>query len=161
MKRVLKRDEITEIISGARACSKKVVFTNGCFDILHLGHIRYLEKASELGDMLVVGINSDASVRKLKGEKRPIMGELERAEIISSLRCVDYVTIFDEDTPCELLSEIKPNIQVKGGDYVPETMPEYSIMQSLGGRIVCVAYDVTDTRDSSTTNIIERILEKN
>ena len=157
--RVLTRSQAADEAAKARAEGKTVVFTNGCFDILHLGHVRYLEKAKAFGDVLIVGVNSDGSVRRLKGEKRPIVSENERAEVISALRCVDWVTIFDEDTPCELIKALKPNVQAKGGDYIPENMPEYPVMKALGGRIEAVPYDETDTRGSSTTNIIEKILK--
>ena len=121
MKQKLKeRKELVEIIKGLKAKRKRIVFTNGCFDLLHIGHVRYLEEARGLGDVLVVGVNSDASVRKLKGPQRPILPEAERAEILSGLGCVDYVTLFSELDPLKLITFLHPDVLVKGGDWTKE-----------------------------------------
>ncbi|MCP5498235.1 MAG: D-glycero-beta-D-manno-heptose 1-phosphate adenylyltransferase [Leptospiraceae bacterium] len=132
---------------------KPIVFTNGCFDILHLGHISYLCEARTMGNFLWIGMNSDSSVQKLKGEKRPIMGEMERAILVASLDFVDAVTIFSEDTPIRLLSLIKPNIHVKGGDYEVEKLPEYKTVTNNGGTVKIIPY----IKGKSSTNIIEKI----
>lgn len=132
---------------------QKIVFTNGCFDILHAGHVRYLAAAKKLGDCLVLGLNTDASVRRIKGELRPINNELDRAEVIGALKSVDYVVLFDEPTADAILSKIKPAIYAKGGDYTLDTLPEASTVQAYGG---CVEFiDVVEGR--STTNIVEKI----
>lgn len=133
--------------------TKKIVFTNGCFDILHIGHIRYLQKAAKLGDMLVVGLNSDASVKRLKGEERPINSELDRAEQLCALEFVDYVVIFEEDTPLELIKKIQPDVLVKGGDYSNEYVVGTNEVEARGGKFVLIPF----VEGKSTTNIIERI----
>lgn len=153
MGRLVERSELAEICRRARDEKRVVVTTNGCFDILHVGHVRILKQARELGDLLIVGINSDASVRKLKGPTRPINNELDRAEVLSSLACVDYVTIFDEDTPVEYLSEAKPNIHVKGSDYKPSDLAETPVVESYGGRVEILAL----VPNKSTTKVVERI----
>ena len=136
--------------------SKKIVFTNGCFDILHVGHKRYLQKAATLGDMLIVGINSDASVRRLKGSSRPINSERDRAELLSALAFVDYVVIFEEDTPYNLIKEIQPDILVKGGDYKPEEVVGKDIVEARGGRLELISF----VEGKSTTNIINKFNSK-
>ena len=133
--------------------SKKIVFTNGCFDILHVGHKRYLQNAATLGDILVVGVNSDASVRRLKGPSRPVNNERDRAEMLSALGFVDYVTIFDEDTPYELIKKIQPDVLVKGGDYKPEDVVGKDIVEARGGRLELIPY----VEGKSTSNIINKI----
>lgn len=139
---------------GKREKAKKtIVFTNGCFDLLHLGHIRYLARARALGDVLVVGLNSDTSVRRLKGAGRPIVGAAERAEVLAALESVDYIVIFDEATPERLIREIKPDIQVKGGDYLPSEIPEREVLEAQGGKLVLVPEET----GHSTTNLIKRI----
>jgi rfaE bifunctional protein nucleotidyltransferase chain/domain len=142
-----------EIVREARAAGKTVVTTNGCFDILHVGHVRYLEEARRLGDMLIVGVNSDASVRRLKGPQRPVMPDRERAELLAALECVDYVTIFDEDTPCELLEALRPDVHVKGGDYTLDRVVEREVVERHGGRLV-VGIQIPA---HSTTDIIREI----
>ncbi len=132
---------------------KKIVFTNGCFDILHIGHIRYLYKASLLGDILVVGINSDSSVRRLKGSDRPINSDADRAELISALAFIDFVVVFDQDTPYELISAVKPDILVKGGDYKPDEVVGKDIVERRGGKLVLTTF----VEGKSTTNIINKI----
>ncbi len=132
---------------------QKIVFTNGCFDILHVGHIRYLQEAAKLGDVLVIGLNSDASVKRLKGPERPINGELERAEMLGALGFVDYVAIFDEDTPLELITQIQPDVLVKGGDYEPDEVVGKKEVEEWGGKLVLIPF----VEGKSTTRIIEKI----
>ena len=132
---------------------KKIVFTNGCFDILHIGHIRYLRKTADLGDILVVGLNSDASVKRLKGSKRPINTELDRAEILCTFGFIDYVVIFDEDTPYELIKKIQPDVLAKGGDYKPDEVVGKDIVEARGGQLVLIPF----VKGKSSTKIIEKI----
>lgn len=132
---------------------KKVVFTNGCFDILHLGHVTYLEEAKKLGKVLIVGINSDESVKNLKGETRPINSELARAKIIASLNCVDAVLIFNEPTPLEIITELIPDILVKGGDYLPENIVGNEIVVENGGKVLALPF----VEGYSTTRLIEKL----
>lgn len=146
------------LVEQAKGQGRTVVFTNGCFDILHIGHVRYLQDARALGDLLVVGVNSDDSVRRLKGPDRPVVPEFERVEILAALQCVDYVTIFAEDTPVELILTVKPDIHVKGGDYRPEDLPEADAVLSVGGRIQIVPYTSTETEGRSTTTLIGKIV---
>lgn len=148
------REQLAAILAGERARGRRVVFTNGCFDLLHVGHIRYLQKARQLGDLLVLGLNSDASIQRLKGPKRPLIGEEERAHILAALDCIDHVTIFDEDTPLELLETLRPDILVKGGDYTPETVVGRELVESYGGRVELIQF----VDGKSTTNIIDKIL---
>jgi D-beta-D-heptose 7-phosphate kinase/D-beta-D-heptose 1-phosphate adenosyltransferase len=147
---------LTAIIAAEKARGKRVVFTNGCFDLLHAGHVKYLQKARSLGDLLVLGLNSDASVRRLKGERRPLINEDERAHILAALDCIDYVAIFDEDTPLELITALKPDILTKGGDYSVERVVGKEVVEAYGGRVELVSF----VDGKSTTNIIERILER-
>jgi len=149
-------DVLTAIITAEKARGKRVVFTNGCFDLLHAGHVKYLQKARSLGDLLVLGLNSDASVRRLKGEKRPLIGEEERAHILAALDCIDYVAIFDEDTPLGLITALKPHILAKGGDYTADGVVGKDVVEAYGGRVELVTF----VDGKSTTNIIERILER-
>lgn len=134
---------------------QKIVFTNGCFDIIHRGHINYLSQAKALGDILIVGLNSDESVKRLKGPKRPINPLEDRAQVLAALSCVDHIVAFDDDTPMKLIRAIQPDIFVKGGDYTRETLPEADLVESLGGKIEILPY----LEDHSTTGIIERIRE--
>lgn len=150
------RSELAAILQQAKADGDVVVTTNGCFDVLHLGHLRYLQAARQLGDLLVVAINSDSSVRQLKGENRPLVPEEERAEMLAGLECVDYVVIFPEATPIDLLSELKPNIHVKGGDYKLEQLIERDVVEANGGKVI-VGLNVPG---KSTTNLIEVICER-
>lgn len=131
----------------------KTVFTNGCFDLLHVGHVRYLWAARNLGERLVVGLNSDASVQALKGLQRPIVPEDERAEVLAALACVDFVTVFSEPTAAELLSRLKPAIYAKGGDYSPDTLPEAPVVRGYGGEIAIVSF----VPGRSTTDIVSRV----
>lgn len=155
--KIMERSELAHVIEREKAAGKSVVFTNGCFDILHIGHVRYLQAARALGDMLVVGVNTDDSVRRLKGPERPLNSEAERAEVIAALECVDCVTLFDEDTPVELILTVKPNIHSKGGDYRPEDLPEAEAMKAIGGRVEVISFTKTASKGKSTTNLIERI----
>ncbi|MFC1496774.1 D-glycero-beta-D-manno-heptose-7-phosphate kinase [Candidatus Margulisiibacteriota bacterium] len=152
-RKIKARSEITKIIKRLKIQGKKIVFTNGCFDILHLGHVRYLREAKKLGDALIVGLNSDSSVRKLKGNKRPLVTEMERAEVVASLECVDYISIFSELRPDNLIRIVKPNIHVKGGDYKFTDLPEAALIRSLGGKIVIIP----PVKGRSTTNIVDKI----
>ncbi len=156
MNRILGREEAAALVESLKAQGKKVVFTNGCFDILHVGHLRYLEQAREQGDILVVGVNSDASVKRLKGPTRPINSELDRAEMLAGLKAVDYTVIFTEDTPVEIIEELKPSIHVKGGDYKKEDLPETEVVERNGGEVrILMLVD-----GKSTTNVVNKILEK-
>ena len=145
------------IIQNLKKKGKRIVFTNGIFDIIHVGHIRYLENAKKLGDILIVALNSDSSARKLKGEERPIMPLEERAEIISAIQAVDYVTSFEEENADKILSILKPHIHAKGTDYTAETVPEKDVVASFGGKIAIVG----DLKTHSTKDIIQKIKSKN
>ncbi|MBK7992221.1 MAG: adenylyltransferase/cytidyltransferase family protein [Blastocatellia bacterium] len=154
LNKILSINVLEEKILKARVEAKTIVFANGCFDLLHVGHVRYLYGAKALGDLLVVAINSDRIVQQLKGSNRPITSENERAEIIAALSCVDYVTIFDTPTVTELLLLLKPDIHAKGTDYTIETVPEREIVKSYGGRVAIVG----DPKDHSTSSILEQII---
>ncbi len=154
--KIKEKETLVRIIQDLKAKGKRVVFTNGCFDLLHVGHIRYLEKARSLGDILVVGINSDRSVQAIKGPQRPILPEKERAEILSGLWCVDYVTLFDEPTPLELITSLQPHVLVKGGDWTKETTVGKEVVEGLGGEVVIIPF----VDGSSTSNLIEMILKR-
>ena len=145
--------DISVIIRTAKETGRVVVFANGCFDLLHAGHIRYLEGARAEGDILVVGVNSDNSVRKLKGDDRPLMPESERAEILSALECVDHVIIFSDPTVDRILSELRPDVHAKGTDYTEETVPERETVLAYGGRIAIVG----DPKDHSTRDYLKAI----
>lgn len=132
--KLLERADLARRLDLVRL-SRQIVFTNGCFDLLHVGHVRLLQQARRCGDLLVVGVNSDRSVRQLKGPARPVVRDAERAEILAALACVDYVVIFDEDTPVETLRVLRPHIHVKGGDYRPEDLPERATLAELGARL--------------------------
>lgn len=156
MGRIVNLDEIIEIRNKLKSEGKKIVFTNGCFDILHRGHVEYLMKAKELGDVLIVGLNSDSSVRKIKGEGRPIVPQEDRAFILSNFAFVDYVVIFDEPTPYELISKIVPDVLVKGSDWSVENVVGRDVVEANGGKVVLI--ELTPNR--STTNIIKTIIER-
>ena len=149
---ILRREKLVERVAVARSNGSSVVLANGCFDLLHVGHIRYLAGAKALGDVLVVGINSNRQAHALKGEGRPFMPENERAELIASLKCVDIVTIFDEPTVEQLIRDIRPDIHAKGTDYTTETVPERDIIRGVGGRVAIVG----DPKDHSSTELIEK-----
>ena len=149
--RTLSWQEIAELAATWKACGEKIVFTNGCFDILHVGHVTYLEKARNLGKHLIVGLNTDASVRRLKGETRPLVHELDRARVLAALACVDAVVLFDQDTPTELIEKIRPDILVKGGDYKPE---------EVAGREYAGEVRIIEFEDGySTTGVVEKIVK--
>jgi D-glycero-beta-D-manno-heptose 1-phosphate adenylyltransferase len=150
--RILERQELIRRVSEARETGAHIVFANGCFDVLHVGHVRYLQGASALGDMLIVGVNSDEQVSNQKGKGRPIIRAVERAELVASLESVDYVTIFAEPTVAELLISLKPNIHAKGTDYTEESVPEREVVRSYGGRVAIVG----DPKDHSTSEILGR-----
>ena len=150
---IVSRDELQTLTGAARAAGSPIVLTNGCFDVIHVGHIRYLEGAKQLAGFLVVGINSDEQVRKLKGEGRPFQPEEERAEIVASFRYVDAVTVFYEPTVEELIRAIRPDIHAKGTDYTADSVPEREIVISCGGRVAIVG----DPKDHSSTDLIAEI----
>ena len=150
---IIPREYIREACETVRADGGTVVFTNGCFDILHAGHVRYLTAAAAMGDFLVIGLNSDASVRRLKGEGRPVVPEADRAEVLDALRAVDIVTIFDEPTAEELVRLVRPDVYAKGGDYSLDTLPEAKIVRAAGGRVEFIPF----VEGRSTTGVIERI----
>ena len=151
--RVLSRKDLSTCVEAARKTGAKIVFANGCFDVLHVGHTRYLSGARELGDLLVVGVNSDEQVRIQKGPGRPILPAADRAELIAALESVDYVTVFEEPTVEQLLLALKPDIHAKGTDYTEETVPERDIVRSYGGRVAIVG----DPKDHSTTELLTRL----
>jgi rfaE bifunctional protein nucleotidyltransferase chain/domain len=153
MKTILSREELAHHIAEARESGARIVLANGCFDVLHVGHIRYLAGARELGDVLVVGINSDEQVAIQKGAGRPVLPATERAEIVAALESVTYVTIFDEPTVEQLLLTLKPDVHAKGTDYTTESVPERDVVRSYGGQVAIVG----DPKDHSTTEIIARV----
>ncbi len=156
MGQVLRRENIAEFVRNLQKSGKTVVATNGCFDILHVGHIRYLQKTKSFADYLIVLLNSDKSVKSIKGKNRPINNENDRAEILTALSCVDYVVLFDEDSPKDLLNEIKPDVYTKGADYNMETLPEADIMKKNGTRVEFIEF----VQGKSTTNTINKINNK-
>lgn len=153
MGEVVKRENIRDIVKNIQSSGKTVVTTNGCFDILHVGHVRYLQKTKTFADYSIVLLNSDKSVKLIKGEGRPINNENDRAEILCALSCVDYVVFFDESSPVDLLNEIKPDIHTKGADYSVETLPEADVILKNGGKIEFIAF----VEGKSTTNTIEKM----
>lgn len=150
---IVDRSKIADFCQVLRDGGQKVVFTNGCFDILHAGHVRYLQQARSYGDCLVLGLNTDASVRRLKGPERPINNELDRAEVVGALKSVDYVVFFDEPTAEALIRQVHPDVYVKGGDYTIETLPEGQIVLGYGGQVELVQL----VAGRSTTNVIAKI----
>ncbi len=153
---ILERNRLAARVAIERRKKKRIVLANGCFDLFHVGHIRYLAGAKELGECLIVGINSDEQVRKLKGENRPFTPENERAEIISALKCVDFVTIFPEPTVEELIRAIRPDFHAKGTDYTVDTVPEREIVKEYGGQVAIVG----DPKDHSSTEIFRLVSGK-
>lgn len=151
--RILERNRLIARVAIARKNGARIVLANGCFDLLHVGHVRYLEAARALGDLLVVAINGDEQVRALKGPGRPVVPERERAEVVASLRAVDLVTIFHEPTVEALLLALRPDIHAKGTDYTEETVPEREIVRAYGGRVVIVG----DPKDHSSSAMVERL----
>jgi D-beta-D-heptose 7-phosphate kinase/D-beta-D-heptose 1-phosphate adenosyltransferase len=152
-KKILTRDELLIERPRLRDSGRRLVFTNGVFDLLHVGHVRYLQQAHELGDTLLVAVNSDASVRELKGDTRPLMNENDRAEILASLAVVDYVTIFDDVSPRSLIAELLPDVLVKGGDYSLDQIHGREEVEAAGGRVVSLPF----VKGASTSKIIERM----
>lgn len=148
--------ELGSLVAAARAAGKRVALANGCFDLLHVGHVRYLQAAKALADTLIVAINDDSSVRLLKGEARPLQDQLDRAEILASLACVDFVVIFDTPTVAPVLEELHPDFHAKGTDYSEETVPERQTVASYGGRTVIVG----DRKSHSSRDLIARITSK-
>ncbi|RKX23817.1 MAG: bifunctional heptose 7-phosphate kinase/heptose 1-phosphate adenyltransferase [Candidatus Zixiibacteriota bacterium] len=155
-RKILSKDRLAMVLEGYHQAGKEIIFTNGCFDLLHAGHVQYLQKARKLGDLLVLGLNSDESIRRLKGEKRPLLHQTERAQILAALDCVDYITIFEEDTPLELIRLIKPAVLAKGGDYVADEVVGREFVTSYGGRLVLLQFE----DGKSTTNIIDEVLTR-
>ena len=153
MGQVIDRKNIVEFLNDLRKTGKTIVTTNGCFDILHVGHVRYLQKTKTFADYSVVMLNSDKSVRSIKGPTRPVNNENDRAEILCALSCVDYVVLFDEDSPQNLIAEIKPDVHTKGADYTVETLPEAKTIIDNGGRIEFISF----VEGKSTTSIIEKM----
>jgi len=149
-------DEAVALAERLRAERKRIVLANGCFDLLHVGHVRYLEAARRLGDVLFVGINSDAAVARLKGQGRPLMPAAERAEILSSLREVDHVVVFEEDTADRLIASLRPDVHAKGTDYQPDAVPEAATVRAVGGRVAVVG----DSKSHSTRDLISQIIER-
>ncbi|MEK6564793.1 MAG: D-glycero-beta-D-manno-heptose 1-phosphate adenylyltransferase [Candidatus Omnitrophota bacterium] len=147
------KKELKDIISSLNKQGKRIVFTNGCFDILHYGHIKYLQDAKGLADVLVLGLNSDSSVKKIKGPARPINKQLDRARVLSALSCVDYLTIFSEDTPLGLIRLIQPDVLVKGGDWQTEKIVGADFVKARGGKVLAIPY----IKGYSTTKLINKI----
>lgn len=156
MGRVVSREELVEIRRQARREGKKVVFTNGCFDLIHRGHVEYLERARAMGDILVVGLNTDRSVRQLKGQGRPLTPQDDRARVLATLGMVDYVCLFDEDTPAQLIQAVVPDVLVKGGDYRIDEIVGRETVEKAGGRVVVVPL----VEGFSTQGLIDRILQR-
>ena len=153
MGEVISREALVERIKAERAAGRSVAFANGCFDLLHVGHVRYLESSAQEADVLIVAINDDASVRTLKGDGRPILQAADRAELVAALRCVDYVVIFPEPTVGPLLAALRPDVHCKGTDYTVESVPERDIVVGYGGRTAIVG----DPKDHSTRDLLSRI----
>jgi rfaE bifunctional protein nucleotidyltransferase chain/domain len=155
MDKIVTWERLKTEVEKRRKEGKTIAFTNGCFDILHVGHVRYLQEARKLGDLLILGLNSDASVRAIKGEKRPLVPQQERAEVVASLTAVDFVTLFDETTPLKLIEHLRPDCLVKGGDWSEEAVVGRDAVRSWGGRVAIIPL----TPGASTTNIVERVLQ--
>ena len=154
MNKILDRGALQEKLENLRKTGKKIAFTNGCFDILHVGHVRYLRKAKKNGDVLVLALNSDSSVRSIKGEKRPLVPETERAEVLAALEFIDFITIFDEFTPLELIKFLKPDVLIKGGDWPEEKVVGRDEVKQWGGKVVIIP----EVMGKSTTNVVEKII---
>jgi len=155
LEKIVTFEDLVTRLDKVRKSGQTIVFTNGCFDIMHVGHVRYLGQARSQGDMLIVGLNSDSSVRAIKGPKRPIVGQDHRAELLASLACVDYVVLFEEPDPLRLIQVIKPDVLVKGEDWAPDAIVGAEDVKSRGGRVVRITF----VDDESTTGIIETILK--
>ena len=150
---ILDERQLEAALARERSTGRTIAFANGCFDVLHVGHIRYLQGAANEADILVVGVNGDESVRELKGEGRPVMNEAERAEIISAIRGVSYVTIFRERSPARLIGDFKPDVHCKGTDYTADSVPERDVVAAYGGKVVIVG----DPKDHSTTELLAKM----
>ena len=150
------REEIKEIRTQLKSLGKKVVFTNGCFDLIHSGHVDYLVKAKEMGDVLILALNTDSSIKRIKGNKRPILGQDERAFIVSNLKPVDYVTFFEEDTPAEIISELIPDVLVKGADWAIDKIVGREVVEANGGEVKTIKF----VSQQSTSNVINIIKER-
>jgi len=157
MANILSLDQLRTERESLRRLGRRVVFTNGCFDLIHPGHVRYLQEARRLGDALIVALNSDRSVRELKGEKRPILNQNERSEVMAALNCVDYVTIFDEPTPREIIAALLPDVLVKGGDWGLDRIVGRDEVEAAGGEVLSLAF----IEGCSTTDLIDRIVRLN
>jgi D-beta-D-heptose 7-phosphate kinase/D-beta-D-heptose 1-phosphate adenosyltransferase len=155
-KKKLTLEKLVTRLGKDRKSGRKVVFTNGCFDILHVGHVRYLAAARSAGDLLVIGLNSDASVRSIKGPKRPIVAQDQRAEVLASLACVDYVVMFDEPDPLQLIRALKPDVLVKGEDWAEENIVGAEFVKANGGQVLRVQF----VDETSTSGIIQRIVDR-
>jgi len=153
MNKIVSKDRLKEAIEKHRKEGKKIIFTNGCFDILHAGHAKYINEAKKLGDILVLALNSDSSVQSIKGKPRPLIPQDERAYVMASLEAVDYVTIFDEETPIQMIEYLQPHVLVKGGDWTEETVAGGASAKRWGGRVIIMP----EIKGISTTNIIEKI----
>lgn len=153
-RKILDLPAVESAVASLRAQKKKIVFANGCFDVLHAGHIRYLEGAKAMGDVLIVGVNSDASMRQIKDEGRPLMPEAARARLVAALACVDYVVLFSSPTVAPLLAALCPDIHAKGTDYTEESVPEREVVRSYGGEVAIVG----DPKNHSTRNVIQQVL---
>ena len=150
---ILPVSELEQALGRERAAGKSIAWANGVFDVLHVGHVRYLQDAAKVADVLVVGVNGDASVRMLKGPDRPLMPQDERAELIDAIKGVAYVTIFDEKSPADLLRRLQPDFQCKGTDYTPDSVPEADVVRAYGGKVVIVG----DPKDHSTTELLAKM----
>lgn len=155
MGKILSQEALKKEIDGLRMAGKKIAFTNGCFDILHVGHVRYLQEARKAGDVLVLAVNSDSSVRAIKGEKRPLVPEAERADVLAALESVSYVTIFDESTPLALIEFLRPDVIIKGGDWAEKDVIGRASVAQWGGKVTIIP----EIPGASTTNIVEKIIK--
>jgi rfaE bifunctional protein nucleotidyltransferase chain/domain len=153
MNKVLDRETLKDQMDELRKKGKKIAFTNGCFDILHVGHVRYLREAKKTADVLVLALNSDSSVKSIKGEKRPLVCEQERAEVLAALEFIDFITIFSEPTPLKLIDYLRPDILIKGGDWPEEKVVGRESVKKWGGRIIIIP----EVKGKSTTNIVDKI----
>jgi D-beta-D-heptose 7-phosphate kinase/D-beta-D-heptose 1-phosphate adenosyltransferase len=155
--KIFEREGLKEKVQALKKGGKKIVFTNGCFDLIHIGHVRYLEAARAEGDVLVVGVNSDSSVRRIKGPGRPIVPEDQRAEVLAALACVDFVTLFDEPDPLVTIRLVMPDVLVKGADWEEDAIVGRDVVEAMGGRVIRIPL----TESASTSEIIEKILANN
>lgn len=151
--KIVGRERLVAVAADAHRASRRVVFTNGCFDLLHVGHVRYLAAARDAGDLLIVGLNDDASVRRLKGPSRPLVAEAARAEVVAALGTVDYVTLFGEDTPYALIAAVQPDVLVKGSDWAAEDVVGRDVVEARGGRVILIPV----VAGFSTTSLVERL----